>query len=137
MIIIAKENKPPEGSIAITWRLLTNRNVNNLDQASELIDWYRERWQIEVLFNIFKTGCRIEDRQFSTVEKLERPSFLYLLISYRILLITILAREKPEFSYEMLFDQDEWQIFYKIWYEKRPQEQPISLKEMVKIIAGF
>ena len=136
-IIIAKENNPPAGSTAIMWRLLTNRSVCNLDQASELIDWYRKRWQIEVLFNIFKTGCRIEDRQFSTVEKLERLSLLYLLISYRILLMTMLARECPDMSCETIFDQDEWKIAYKIWYEKRPPEQPISLKEMVKIVAGF
>jgi hypothetical protein len=28
-------------------RLLTNRSVDTLEQASELIDWYRARWEIE------------------------------------------------------------------------------------------
>ena len=136
-IIIAKENNPPQGSTAVVWRLLSNRVVQNLDQASELIDWYRKRWQIETLFNIFKTGCKIEERQFSTIEKLERLSLLYLLISYRILLITMLARVEPTQSCELLFDRDEWQIAYKIRYKKKPPEQPISLKEMVAIVSGF
>jgi hypothetical protein len=136
-IIIAKENNPPAGSTAIVWRLLTNRSVQDLDQASELIDWYRKRWQIEILFNIFKTGCKIEERQLGTIVKLERLFILYLLISYRILLITMLARAEPKASCELLFDRDEWHIAYKIRYKKRPPAQPINLKEMVGIIAGF
>lgn len=136
-IIIAKEEKPPQGSTAVVWRLLSNRTVQNLDQASELIDWYRKRWQIETLFNIFKTGCKIEERQFSTIAKLERLSLLYLLISYRILLITMLSRVAPKESCELLFNQDEWHTAYKIRYKKKPPQQPISLKEMVSIVSGF
>ena len=136
-IIIAKEINPPPGSTAVVWRLLSNRSVENLDQASELIDWYRKRWQIETLFNIFKTGCKIEDRQFNSIEKLEKLSLLYLLISYRILLITMLSKAEAKGSCEVLFDQDEWKIAYKIKYRKSPPKQPISLKEMVNIVAGF
>ena len=136
-IIIAKEDAPPKGSTAVVWRLLTNHIVKDLDQASELIEWYRKRWQIEVLFNIFKTGCRIEERQFSTVEKMERLSLLYLLISYRILLITMLSRELPDASCEVLFDRDEWHVAYKIYYRKKPPMKPVSLKEMVSLVAQF
>ncbi len=136
-IIIAQETNPPAGSTAVVWRLLTNRLVKNLDDASELIDWYRKRWQIETLFNILKTGCKIEDRQLSSIEKLERVILLYLLISYRILLITMLARVEPKQRCEVFFSTDEWQIAYKIRYQKSPPTKAISLKEMVVIVAGF
>ena len=136
-IIIVKEEHPPKGSQAVTWRLLTNRDVKNLDDVSELVDWYRKRWQIEQLFNIFKTGCKIEERQLGSVERLERLLLLYLLISYRILLITMLARVEPDQNCELLFGTDEWHVAYKIHHKKAPPKKVINLKEMVSIIAGF
>ncbi|AOA58914.1 IS4 family transposase [Acinetobacter larvae] len=134
-IIIAKENNPPKGSTAVIWRLLSNRIVNELDEASQLIDWYRHSWQIEILFNILKTGCLIEERQFNSIDKLEKLFLLYLLISYRILLVTMLSRELPDSSCEVLFDREEWHVAYKLYYEKKPPTKPPKLKQMVSIIA--
>ncbi|NCC30103.1 MAG: IS4 family transposase, partial [Gammaproteobacteria bacterium] len=34
----------------IAWRLLTNRTVETLEDAAELIDWSRARREIELLF---------------------------------------------------------------------------------------
>jgi IS4 transposase len=31
--------------------LLTNRAATTLDEAIELIEWYRARWEIEILFD--------------------------------------------------------------------------------------
>lgn len=136
-LLIAKEHNPPAGSTAVVWRLLSNRQIDNLAQAAELIDWYRKRWQIETLFNIFKTGCKIEERQLGSIEKLERLFLLYLLISYRILLITMLVRVAPKQSCECLFSQDEWRVAYQIRHRKAPPSKSISLEEMVSIVAGF
>ena len=36
---------------------------SNKKQASELIDWYRARWEIELFFLILKEGCRVERLQ--------------------------------------------------------------------------
>lgn len=136
-IVIAKELNPPEGSQAVVWRLLTNRVVDGLESASELINWYRKRWLIETLFNILKTGCEIESRLLGTLVRLERSLMLYLLISYRILLVTMLSRTCPDASCEVLFSTDEWQVAYQIRYRKKPPSKPISLKAMTEIVAGF
>lgn len=66
-IIIAQELSPPKDSPAVVWRFISNRIVNSLESASELVDWYRKRWLIETLFNIFKTGCRMENRDRKSV----------------------------------------------------------------------
>jgi hypothetical protein len=71
-IILAQEENPPAGEKAILWRLLTNRTVETLAQASEMIDWYRRRWLIEIYFRILKSGCRVESLQLSSVERLDR-----------------------------------------------------------------
>ena len=136
-ILIAKELNPPVGSQSITWRLITNRGITSLEQASELIDWYRKRWLIETLFNILKTGCRIEDRQLGKIERLERLFLMYLMISYRILMMTMLVRLEPSQSCELLFSRDEWQVAYTIRYRKKPPTKPLSLHDMVLIVSGF
>lgn len=58
--IVAREVDAPAGVKPVEWRLLTNRVANTLEQATELIDWYRARWEIEIYFNVLKNGCEVE-----------------------------------------------------------------------------
>ena len=46
--VIAREIDPPAGEEPIQWRLLTNREITTLDEAAELIDWYRARWEEDI-----------------------------------------------------------------------------------------
>lgn len=69
--LIAKETDPPTGEEAVIWRLLTNRDAATPEAAIELIDWYRARWEIEMLFDVFKNGCRVEALQLSTTDHVE------------------------------------------------------------------
>jgi len=41
--LVAREFDAPAGVKPIEWRLLTNRAANTLDEAIELIEWYRAR----------------------------------------------------------------------------------------------
>jgi hypothetical protein len=82
--IIAREEHPPAGAKAIEWRLLTNRAASDFDAAVQMIDWYRARWEIELLFHIIKNGCRIEALQLSQVQRLQRAIALYLVVAWRI-----------------------------------------------------
>lgn len=68
----------------MVWRLLSNRAVQTLEQAVELIDWYRARWEIELFFLILKEGCRIEALQLEDVERIETALALYLVVAWRI-----------------------------------------------------
>jgi IS4 transposase len=40
------------------------------DEVNELIDWYRARWEIEMLFDILKNACRVEALQLSGIDRL-------------------------------------------------------------------
>lgn len=44
--IVARETAPPAGEKAVEWRLLSNRAVATLEQAIEMIDWYRRVRQL-------------------------------------------------------------------------------------------
>ena len=43
--IVAKETEPAPGDKPARWRLLTNLPVESLEQAAQMIDWYRARWE--------------------------------------------------------------------------------------------
>jgi len=48
--LVAREFDAPAGVKPIEWRLLTNHVATTLEEAIELINWYRARWEIEMLF---------------------------------------------------------------------------------------
>lgn len=60
--VLAEEIDAPAGAKA----------VQTLEQAVELIDWYRARWEIELFFLILKEGCRIEALQLGNIERMRR-----------------------------------------------------------------
>ncbi len=91
----AREESPPADVEPLDWRLLTNRPADTLAQAAELLQWYTSRWSIEVFFRIFKTGCRVEALQLSTLERLEPALALYLIIAWRIQYLTLLGGPPP------------------------------------------
>ena len=70
--IVAREMQPATGDKPVEWRLLTNLPVQSLEQAAQMIDWYRARWEIEMFFHVLKNGCRIEALQLGSIEKIER-----------------------------------------------------------------
>jgi hypothetical protein len=60
------EVNPPKGVKPLEWILLTNCKVATLEDAWERVDWYEKRWVIEEYHKAQKTGCAIEDLQFTT-----------------------------------------------------------------------
>jgi hypothetical protein len=53
----------------IQWRLLTNRCATTLEESTELIDWYRCRWEVEIVVDELKNGCKVEALQLSNIER--------------------------------------------------------------------
>lgn len=71
--VIASEVNVPIGAKPVIWPLLSNQAVETLEQATELVEWYRARWEIELLFLVLKEGCRVERLQLGQVDRLETP----------------------------------------------------------------
>ena len=135
--ILAREEHPPAGERAIEWRLLTNRAAEALDQVVELIDWYRRRWLVEILFRILKSGCRVEALQLGALERLERALVIYLIIAWRILHLVTWGRDCPDLPCEVVFDPEEWQAAWIVAHRRPPPVAPPRLNDMVRLIAGF
>ena len=134
--LIATEVNAPEGETPIEWRLLTNREVADFTAAAELVDWYRARWEIELLFLVLKQGCRVEALQLSTITRLEKALVLFMIVAWRIARLMRLGRTAPDLDAALLFSPEEWQAAY-ILSKKRPPKHPPKLNTVIRLIAGL
>jgi hypothetical protein len=132
--VVAKEIDPPAGSTPVEWRLLTNRSAETLAEVAELIDWYRARWEIEILFHILKNGCRIESLQLRTIDGLQRAIALYLIVSWRIAMLIRFRHTCPDLPADLFFDQDEWHAAYLL-NKKKPPADPPTLNQVLRLVA--
>ena len=132
--VLASEIDAPAGEKPVCWRLLTNRAATTLEQARELIDWYRARWEIEILFHVLKTGCRVEALQLANMPKIERALALFLVVSWRIAHLMRMGRTCPDLPASLLFDDDEIAAAY-VLTNKTPPATPPRLNEVVRRVA--
>lgn len=132
--VLAEEIDPPAGARPVIWRLLSNRAVNTLEQAVELVDWYRARWEIELFFLILKEGCHIEALQLGERDRIETALALYLVVAWRINRLMRLGRVLPELPAEVLLEVDEWKAAYVLNKKPVPKETP-PLREVIRLIA--
>lgn len=132
--VIAREVDPPAGTKPLEWRLLTNRAAPSFEQAAEMIDWYRARWEIELFFHVLKNGCRVEALQLATIERLERALTLLMIVAWRVGRLMRLGRIAPELEAVLLFDRDEWEAAF-ILNKKHPPKRPPKLQEVVRLVA--
>ncbi len=131
--LVAREFDAPAGVKPIEWRLLTNREATTLAQAIELIDWYRARWEIEILFNVLKNGCRVEALQLGAIERLERALAMFLVVAWRIGYLMRKGRACPDLDAELFFDPDEIRGAYLLTGLKQPARP--KLNEVLRLIA--
>lgn len=132
--IVAREINPPAGVKAMEWRLLTNRAVQDFAAACELIDWYRSRWEIELLFHVIKNACKVEALQLSTMARLERALALYLVVAWRIARLLRLGRQCPTLPVELYFEPEEWKGAY-VLLKKPVPKQPPTLNTVMRLVA--
>ncbi|GJQ48443.1 MAG: hypothetical protein HKUEN01_08290 [Candidatus Kuenenia stuttgartiensis] len=60
-------------------------------------------WQIEIYFKVLKSGCKIEERQLETAERIKPCIALYMIVAWRVLFVTMFGRECPDLPCTALF----------------------------------
>jgi hypothetical protein len=95
-VIHATEINPPSGRKPVVWKLLTDFDVRNLEQAVEKIRWYAMRWKIEVFHKILKSGCRAEDAKLRAADRLVNLVAVFCIVSWRVMWLTMMARAAPD-----------------------------------------
>ena len=112
--ILVREDNPPEGMTPVEWLLLTNVPVNQVEDALERIEWYCQRWQIEIFHKILKSGCRIEHRRLKNFDRLQPCIALFSIIAWRIHWLTNVQRLDPLAACTTVLADHEWRALYAL-----------------------
>jgi hypothetical protein len=131
----AREAHPPKGSGPILWRLLTTLPVTRAGEAIEKVQWYAQRWKIEVLHKTLKSGCQVERRELETAARLRRVLMLDLIVAWRVMHLCQAARERPEAPAQSWLQQDEWAVLWRYFHrDQRAAPRPPTLREAARWI---
>jgi hypothetical protein len=88
------EPVPPPDVEAVCWFLLTNVATRTVEQAWEKVEWYCCRWVIEEFHKAQKTGCGIEDPQFTQASRLQPVIALLSVVAVQLLSLRDLSRDE-------------------------------------------
>jgi hypothetical protein len=131
----AREVHAPKGAKAILWRLLTTLPVESFEEACQKVCWYAQRWQIEVLHKVLKSGCQIEQRRLETVARLRRVLMVDLVVAWRVMSLCKAAREAPtDLASDWLASQ-EWRALHAYMNEGKPSRLPPTVRQALRWIA--
>ena len=135
-VAAAEIGEVPEGQERIYWQLLTNVRTESFEDAVARIQWYTQRWKIELFHRTLKDGCKVEELQSETAEKLMKLIAIYSIIALHIMLLTYAARTRPDESCESYLADSEWKVLYRVANKtKRVPEKPPTIYEAVVMIA--
>jgi hypothetical protein len=90
------EATPPTGVEPLEWVLLTDQPVTTAEDAWERVDWYECRWLIEEFHKGMKTGCGVEQLQFTTAAALEPTIGVLSVLAAQLLRLRDAARDPDQ-----------------------------------------
>jgi hypothetical protein len=127
------EEKVPSGVKPIEWFLLTTVKISSVQDAERCLGWYCLRWRIEDWHRVLKSGCRVEDLAHETANRLRRSIAIYMVVAWRIMLMTLMGRETPELPAEVLFSDLEIEVL-TAFAKKRKLKPPNDLGNAVLLV---
>jgi hypothetical protein len=132
----ACEPRPPKGVRPICWRLLTTLPVGSFTAAVERVRWYAQRWQIEILHKVLKSGCAVEQRQLETAARLQRVVVVDLIVGWRVLALCKAGRESSDDLACDWLSEAEWRALTSYMEDRAtPPHQPPTVRQAVRWIA--
>ncbi len=95
-LVEVTEKDAPEGSLPISWVLVTTESIATDADVLRVVDSYRARWLIEEYWKAIKTGCDFESRQLDSLASLENALAVFIPIAWQMLLLRGVVRDAPD-----------------------------------------
>lgn len=135
--VYLKEIDPPVDEKPIIWCLLTSLPIDSLEQIKEIVKYYLCRWEIELLFKTYKSGCKVEEKSLRSAERLYPLFSILLIVAWRLNFLLHMSRIAPEISCEAFFDASEWRAGYVAATRDKASlpSTPPSMRVMIGYIA--
>lgn len=135
-VVLVEETDPSANTDPIQWLLVTSLPIETNAQVKDIVNAYRVRWQIEILFRTLKSGCKVEERHFGTLDRVLNIVAIYQIIAWRVAYLCYLGRECPELNCEVVFEPCEWKAVYRIHHPELPKQIP-KLNEIIELISSL
>jgi hypothetical protein len=134
-IVVVREPKPPQGQTPLTWILLTNVPVTSEADAWERTQWYECRWVIEEYHKGQKTGCAIEELQFTSAQALQPMIALLSVVAVTLLNLREASRNDATAQRPAADHVDRrYVIVLSAWRYKRPRPD-LTVHEFFQALA--
>lgn len=133
--ILARETQASAQGDPIQWKLITTCEVLTAEQAVEKVGWYCRRWGIEVYHRTLKSGCKVEERQLGSADRIETCLAIDMVVAWRVFHLTMLGRETPDVPCSVFFEEHQWKALVAYWTgEPSPKQEP-TLRQAVGMTA--
>lgn len=133
--IYLKELDPPEGEKPVNWCLLTSLAIQEIEEIKLIVEYYLCRWEIEIFFKTYKSGCKVEEKSLRSADRLYPLFSLLLIVAWRLNFLLQMGRVNPNLSCELFFERSEWQAgCVAATRIKTPPLCPPSIGEMMAYI---
>ena len=133
-VVHAREQRPPAQVAPLQWFLLSTLPVASAADAIQVLQWYTLRWRIEDYFRVLKSGCKVEELQHHSAERLQRAIAIKMVVAWRIQLMVRLGREVPDLPGELLFSDAELRVL-TVFAKSRQRPPPARLGDAVELVA--
>jgi hypothetical protein len=134
----AREAEIPVEGERIEWMLLSTLPVTTFEQAIEKLAWYTVRWGIEVYHRTLKSGCKIEERQLGTADRIETCLAIDMVVAWRIFHLAKLGRETPDVPCTVFFEEAQWKALVAyITHNPIPPRTPPTLREAMRMVGNL
>jgi len=88
----------------IEWILFTLSSITSIEGALEIVSIYEKRWIIEEYHKCLKSGCKIEEAQLKTADRLLNLFGILGIIASQLLQLRDISRTNPEDASEKYVD---------------------------------
>ncbi len=134
-VLLVEEVTPPTEGQPIRWLLLTTLPIDSFEQAWQCVQWYGLRWLIERFHFTLKSGCRIEQLQLETAQRLLNALATYSIVAWRLMWLTYAARLSPDDSCVTVLQPTEWKLLRRKFEPKNRSQKPPTIRQAVRWMA--
>lgn len=135
-LVEAREVEAPPKAAGLHWLLWTTEPARSFAEAVAVVQLYQQRWKIEDFHLTLKSGCRIEELELETAERLHKAVVIYSAVASHLLAMRDLARAEPNAPCTRLLSHDAWKALWGHIHEKpwTPKHPIPTMEQAVKWI---
>lgn len=134
-VVEALELNPPPGEAPIRWVLFTTLPIATVADLVDVLGGYCVRWSVELYFKTLKSGLKIEDMKYETLERYVVAFSMLIVVAWRVEYLKGATRSDPDSSCEKYFTAGEWIAILAFLRRPVDRKSPPTLREFMISIA--